>query len=303
MQSAPISLNQVRRLFASPARVEGGQFLLREIANRMAEKLDLIKIDANHVLDVGCGVGVDLLRLSERFPDASSIVGLDGSYAALLQAPRSEVVANGVSDSFFNRILSIGNKRKRQIDLVCADFANLPIRSNRFDVLWSNLALHWHPTPDLVLREWFRVMEKNGIVMFSSFGPDTFIELKQAFSEIDDFPHVLPFVDMHDFGDMLVAAGFATPVMDVERITLRYAKLEQLFADLKALGGNPMTSRRPGLLGRHAMAKLCAQLEKSRADDGRIPLTIEVVFGHAFKPVPTKLASGESIIRLDFPKK
>lgn len=303
MQSAPISLNQVRHLFASPIRVEGGQFLLREIANRMAEKLALIKIDANRVLDVGCGTGVDLLNLCERFPEATSIVGLDGSSAALLQAPRYETSASGMRDSFLNRILSVGSKKKRQIDLVCADFARLPVASSRFDVLWSNLALHWHPTPDLVLREWFRVLEKNGIVMFSSFGPDTFIELKRAFSEVDDFPHVLPFVDMHDFGDMLVAAGFATPVMDVERITLRYTKLEQLFADLKAFGGNPLTSRRPGLMGRKAMAKLCAQLEKNRAEDGRIPLTIEVVFGHAFKPVPTKLASGESIIRFDYPKK
>lgn len=296
-------MSHVRRLFASPARVEGAQFLFREIAHRMAEKLDLIKIDCKYVLDLGCGSGADLQSLVKRFPEASTVVGIDGSWQALKQVNQDERVSESRLDSFLTRFLSVGSKKQSQIELVCGDFANLPLAGRCFDVLWSNLALHWHPEPDQVLREWFRVLSNNGLVMFSSFGPDTFGELKQAFAAIDDFPHTLPFVDMHDLGDMLVAAGFATPVMDVERITLTYADLDSLFSDVRAFGGNPLSTQRPGLMGKSAMKTLRAELEKKRGADGRIPITIELVFGHAFKPVPTRTAAGESIVRLDFPKK
>ena len=302
MKSAPINLSHVRRLFASPARVDGAQFLFREIARRMAEKLDLIKIDSKCVLDLGCGSGADLQSLVKRFPDATTVVGVDSSFQALNQF-QDESVPESRLDSFLTKFLSGRSKRQSQVKLVCADFANLPIAGSSFDVLWSNLALHWHPEPDQVLREWFRVLSKNGLVMFSSFGPDTLREIRQAFAAIDDFPHTLPFVDMHDLGDMLVAAGFATPVMDVERITLTYADLDSLFCDVRAFGGNPLSTQRHGLMGKSAMKTLRSEFEKKRGADGRMPITIEVIFGHAFKPIPTRTAAGESIIRLDFPKK
>ena len=302
MQSAPINLVDVRRLFSSPSRVEGAQFLFREIANRMAEKLDLIKIQPRHVLDLGCGLGVDIERLIARFPEAVNLTGVDGSCEALMQSSWYKSEGMGTFESLLNRF-SLLSKKAPQVDLICANFANLPLRSKCADVVWSNLALHWHPEPDKVLREWHRVLANDGLVIFSCFGPDTFIELKRAFATADDFSHILAFVDMHDFGDMLGAAGFAAQVMDVERITLSYANVGQLFADVRAMGGNPLDSRRRSLMGKNAMAKVRDYLERSRGQDGRIPLTIEVVFGHAFKPVPTKLATGESIIRFDFPKK
>lgn len=302
MQSAPIKLSEVRRLFSSPARVEGAQFLFREIANRMGEKLDLIKIQPRHILDLGCGAGVDIERLIARFPDAVNLTGVDGSWQALKQSVWYRSEGGGKFGSFLNRF-SLLSKKTPQVDLVCANFANLPFHAKCADVIWSNLALHWHPEPDKVLREWHRALANDGIVIFSCFGPDTFIELKRAFVAIDDFAHTLAFVDMHDFGDMLGAAGFAAQVMDVERITLSYASVDQLFADVRAMGGNPLDTRRRGLMGKNAIAKVRDYFEQSRGRDGRIPLTVEVVFGHAFKPVPTKLATGESIIRLDFPKK
>lgn len=302
MKSAPINLSHVRRLFASPARVNGAQFLFREIARRMAEKLDLIKIDSKCVLDLGCGSGADLQSLVKRFPDATTVIGVDSSFQALNQF-QDEFVPESRLDSFLTKFLSGRSKGQSKIKLACSDFANLPIAGSSFDVLWSNLALHWHPEPDQVLREWFRVLSKNGLVMFSSFGPDTLREIRQAFAAIDDLPHTLPFVDMHDLGDMLVAAGFATPVMDVERITLTYADVDSLFCDVRAFGGNPLSTQRLGLMGKSAMKTLRSELEKKRGADGRMSITIEVIFGHAFKPIPTRTTAGESIIRLDFPKK
>ena len=146
-------------------------------------------------------------------------------------------------------------------------------------------------------------MRVNGLVMFSCFGPDTLIELREAFAEIDDYAHVLSFVDMHDVGDMLVKAAYATPVMDMEKITLSYQNVDRLLMDVQALGGNPLSTRRKGLLGRRGYQKLRAALERRRDAHGAIPLTFEVVYGHAFKPQPSKLASGVSVIRFDYPKK
>ncbi len=107
---------------------------------------------------------------------------------------------------------------------------------------------------------------------------------------------------MHDFGDMLVNVGFSTPVMDMEAITVTYESVDKLMADVRAWGGNPLLTRRRGLLGKRAWSAVVDALDASRRADGRIPLTFEVIYGHAFRPQSTRTASGESIIRFD-PKK
>jgi malonyl-CoA O-methyltransferase len=188
-------------------------------------------------------------------------------------------------------------------ELACADFARLPLAANSLDLVWSNLALHWHPQPDRVFAEWRRVLRVEGLLMFSCFGPDTLREVRSAFESIDLAPHTLPFVDMHDFGDMLVNAGFSTPVMDMETITVTYETPQRLLEDVRAWGGNPLESRRRGLLSRAQHARLEAALEGMRNRDGKIPLTFEVVYGHAFRPVPRTTSSGESIVRFDLPRK
>jgi malonyl-CoA O-methyltransferase len=187
--------------------------------------------------------------------------------------------------------------------LLCGNFSQLPLAVNAVDVVWSNLALHWHPQPDQVFAEWRRVLRTDGLLMFSCFGPDTFKEVRAAFAEADREPHTLPFVDMHDFGDMLVNAGFSTPVMDMETLTVTYGSVDKLLADVRAWGGNPLDSRRRGLLGRAAWQRVRQTLEQNRRADGTMPLTFEVIYGHAFRPAPRKTASGESIIRFDLPKK
>ena len=293
--SAPIDLARVRTLFADPARVAPSDFLRREIASRMHDRLALVKLAPAHVLDAGCGTGADLAVLQKDYP-AAQIIGIDAS-AAMAAAARASSPASGLK-SMLNRLMP----SKTGIDLVCGDFGALPLGPNSVDLVWSNLALHWHPQPDRVFAEWRRVLRVEGLLMFSNFGPDTFRELRAAFAAVDESPHALPFVDMHDFGDQLVEAGFSTPVMDMEVITVTYDTPAALLADVRALGGNPLATRARGLVGRAAWQKMIAALERQRRPDGKLSLTFEVIYGHAFRPAPRKTAAGEAIIRFEPPR-
>ena len=289
--SAPIDLARVRRLFASPDRLVPSDFLRREVAARMHERLALVKIAPRRVLDAGCGAGADLALLQKDYP-AAHIIGIDAALAMLAAAaaPASTLKSLG---GMLGRLLPA----RGGVDLLCADFGNLPLPANSADLVWSNLALHWHPQPDRVFAEWRRVLRVDGLLMFSNFGPDTFRELRSAFAALDERPRVLPFVDMHDFGDQLVEAGFSTPVMDMEIITVTYDTAAALLADVRALGGNPLATRARGLVGRAGWSRVLAALERGRRPDGKLGLTFELIYGHAFRPAPRATAAGEAIIR------
>lgn len=301
-QSAPIDLRRVRQLFAQPALVRESEFMRREISTRMHERLALMKLVPQRVLDVGCGTGPDIYALRQRFSEAS-IYGLDASVEMLLAANEQRRTAQFSVNRLLKKWLPFArNNGDFASSLVCGDFAQLPLARTTLDLIWSNLALHWHPQPDRVFSEWHRVLRPDGLLMFSCFGPDTFKELRAAFAGVDHGEHVLPFVDMHDFGDMLVNAGFSAPVMDMETITVTYETVERLLADVRAWGGNPLATRSRGLLGRNAGYRLRATLEGNRRSDGQLPLTFEIIYGHAFRPVPKTTASGESIVRWDLGK-
>jgi malonyl-CoA O-methyltransferase len=285
--SAPIDALRVRRLFADPARIAPSDFLRREVAGRMFDRLSLIKTAPRQVLDAGCGSGADIAQLQKTYP-AAQVIGLDAVPAMLAAAGEAQAPR-----SFLSRLLPA----KAGIDLVCADFGDLPFGQNSLDLVWSNLALHWHPQPDRVFAEWRRTLRVEGLLMFSNFGPDTFRELRTAFAALDGTAHTLPFVDMHDFGDQLVEAGFSTPVMDMEQITVTYDSPEKLLADVRAFGGNPLATRRRGLIGRAAWGRMLAALEAQRRPDGKLGLTFEVIYGHAFRPAPKVTAAGDAIVR------
>lgn len=295
-QSPAAVLFNTRRLFAQARRFAGSAFLRREIAERMREKLSLVRLEANIVVDAGCGGAEDLVHLKQAFPEAH-VLGLDASEALLRSAMHSATAANTGIEKLLKKFLPMSWTTSNEPDLLCADFSELPFASNSLDLIWSNLALHWHPQPDQVLKEWRRSLRVGGLCMFSCFGPDTMKELRQAFAAIDDQAHLIDFVDMHDFGDMAVHAGLATPVMDMEKITLRYEKTQQLLTDVRALGGNPLPRSRLQYVDRVSYRRLIEYLEATRGSDGRIPLTIEVVYGHAFKPQASKRENGESIVQ------
>ncbi len=302
--SAPIDLRRVRQLFAVPDRVAESDFLRREVAARMCERLALVKIKPRRVLDAGCGEGADLSLLQTQYTDAH-MLGVDASVAMLTAARAKQLAALSSMDRLLAKWLpgKTASGSGMPSSVLCGNFAQLPLNLNAVDLVWSNLALHWHPQPDRVFAEWRRVLSVNGLLMFSCFRPDTFKELRAAFSATDEMPHALSFVDMHDFGDMLVNVGFSTPVMELEAITVTYDSADKLMADVRAWGGNPLLTRRRALLGREAWKRALQALDSLRRSDGKIPLTFEVIYGHAFRPTPRTTAAGEAIIRLDLRKK
>ncbi|KAF3997347.1 methyltransferase domain-containing protein [Glaciimonas immobilis] len=292
---------RVRALFAEPSRVRESEFLRREISTRMHERLALVKITPQRVLDAGCGDGPDIYTLQQRFAEAR-IVGLDASFGMVSAAQQKQQDAQSSVNRILKKWLPI-KSNSLESDLLCADFATLPLARDAVDLVWSNLALHWHPQPDRVFAEWRRVLRVDGLLMFSCFGPDTFKELRGAFAVANDVSPVLPFVDMHDFGDMLVNVGFSTPVMDMETITVTYDTVEKLLADVKSFGGNPLATRCRSLVGRAAWKRVVDGIEATRKADGKLPLTFEIIYGHAFRPTPKKAANGESVVRWDLDKK
>ena len=295
---APISVAAVRRLFARPQRCAGSQFLRREISARMFERLALIRLSPKSMLDAGCGEGQDLLGLQQAFPSAQ-LFGIDASAAMLAAARAAGAQSQSGMQRLISRVLGSRPAAMHAAALACADFAQLPLPRASIDFLWSNLALHWHPQPHKVIGEWARVLRTDGLLMFSCFGPDTLVELRDAFDAIGLRQRVLPFVDLHDYGDMLVSAGMATPVMDMEKLTLTYPSAERLLADARAFGGNPLIERARGLDTPRRWQRLTQALEERRDPDGKLRLTIEVIYGHAFRPEPRTTSGGEQIIRFE----
>jgi malonyl-CoA O-methyltransferase len=176
--------------------------------------------------------------------------------------------------------------------------ARIPLASRSVSLVWSNMALHWAQDIAEAISEFHRVLEVDGLLMFSTVGPDTLKELRSAFSAFGGPPHVHGFIDMHDIGDMLVAAGFAAPVMDTETITLTYGDPAAMAAELRASGQScALQSRSRGLLGPRRWQAIRARLEQN-ARDGRVPATVEVVYGHAWKPAPRKTPEGHAIVNL-----
>ncbi|MEQ4618227.1 MAG: methyltransferase domain-containing protein [Corticimicrobacter sp.] len=283
----PLNTLDVQRQFARRRTLDDAQFLYLEIAQRMRERLQCIRIQPARLLDAGCGDGAGLPVLSALYPQVH-YTGLDHC-APLLEEARRRYRPSGLKN-WINTLRRHGPAP----EFMQADLATSGLAPESMDMVWSNLALHWHPQPHRVLDEWQRILKVNGLVMFSCLGPATLKELREAVAEANLGTATPTFVDMHDFGDLLVENGFADPVMDQETLTLTYASPERLLADIRALGGNPASQRRRGLASRAWHDRLLQALERQRrSDDGRINMTIEVAYGHAWRAAMRKTASGD----------
>ncbi|TVO59678.1 methyltransferase domain-containing protein [Denitromonas halophila] len=277
-----LDAGSVRRHFDAAAR-SYDDVLARAVAQQMDERLEGILHQPTSILDLGCGNGRDLRRLAERYPKARR-VGADIAPAMLQQA--APTVGR------LQRLLG----RSDQVQLTAANANALPFGPSQFDMLWSNLMLNWLDDPAPALAEMARVMKVGGMLMFATLGPDTLRELREAFEDAEG-TRVHRFIDMHDIGDALVGAGFGDPVMDMDTLTLTYADLNSLFADLRLSGSRNASAARPrGLSGKTSWLKARERYETRRID-GRLPATFEIVYGHAWKPAPRTTPDGHAIIR------
>ncbi len=287
MNEFEIDKKQVRRAFSRAAQdYDAAAVLQREVCTRMLEKLDYIKLKPARLLDVGSGTGWGTRQLGVRYPKAE-ITALDIAIGMLQ-------VARGHS-SWWKKLF-VGSRE----NLLCGDVEALPIASSSVEMLWSNLALQWCNDLPATFIELNRILKVEGLLMFSSFGVDTLNELRTAFRDVDGYNHLNRFADMHDIGDMLVAAGFADPVMEMEKITLTYSDVRAVMQDLKSIGAHNATAgRAPGMMGKAAWQRVTENYEKLRRD-GKLPATFEIIYGHAWKPEPKKTHDGRAIIKTDF---
>lgn len=300
--SGPLELDrtQVRRSFErAAATYDHAAVLQREVGLRMAERLGLVRMQPAAILDAGCGTGAALDELRVRYPDAS-LIGLDLalSMARAARDRRGRVATS--TRSLLGRVFGhLAPARDLRSWCICGDVASLPLKPASIDLIWSNLTLQWVSDPQSVFAEFRRVLRVGGLVSFTTFGPDTLKELRAAFRTVDGATHVGGFIDMHDIGDMLVHAGFADPVMDMETLTLTYGDAMGLMQDLKAIGAHNLTAGRPrGLMGRQRWQRMLSALEATRRD-GRLPASFEVIYGHAWKPEPRTTADGSAIVRIE----
>ncbi len=286
MRYNALDRNRLRRAFDRAApKFDSVAALHREIADRMIERLSIIRLNARVILDAGSATGYATKLLRKRFAH-SFVIELDHSEVMLRQRAnrrRTYVPWSGLQRS-----------------PVCADFQRMPLAPSSVDLVWSNLALHWADEISAVFAEAHRVLRPGGLLMFSMFGPDTLKELKSTFrdtgSRVTGF-RVNRFVDMHDVGDVLVKSGYADPVMDMENLTLTYTNVAALLHDLKAQGSSSTQElAHKGLVARNIYAKVVARYEAFRGGGGRVPATFEIVYGHAWKSPPRLSPTGKPVI-------
>ena len=264
---------QVRRAFSRAAPgYDQAAALQREVAARLMETLDYLEDRVPQVVvDVGCGPGHAAVAMQKRWPKAQ-VIALDLALPMLQQARRN---AGG------------WRPFARHPGPVCADARALPLRDNSVDVLFSNLCLQWVEDLPAVFAGFRRVLKPDGLLLLSTFGPDTLFELRGAFSEADDAPHVSLFASIGQFGDALIAAGFKNPVLDRDEFSRRHANLGGLMRELRTLGAtNAMHDRRRSLTGRQRFARAAQAYDVLRDADGQLPATWEVIYAHAWGPPP-----------------
>jgi malonyl-CoA O-methyltransferase len=284
----------IKRSFEqAAAHYDEAAFLQHEVARRLDDHLDGVKIEPQRILDAGCGTGFGTSLLRTRFPRAG-IVGLDLAEAMLHQA------ATRLRGSGWQQLRARWFANGTYYLPLCGDIEHLPLARAGFDMAWSSLALQWVGGGIAGLqasfKEMHRVLKPGGLFIFASFGPDTLRELREASVGLDGHQHVNRFIDMHDVGDALVHAGFSNPVMEMEQITLTYTDLAALLRDLKTIGAHTvLEGRRQGLMGKSTWRTLSQNYEKFRQDT-RLPATYEVVYGHAWAEPARTLEDGRQII-------
>jgi len=234
------------------------------VRNEIIERLELVDFQPDVILDAGCATGMLSRQLLKRFR-RGRVLALDLSVGMLRHACKKKPLF-------------------RKLDAICADASSIPLPDASVDLVCSNLMLHWCNDLDQVLREFRRILTPRGLLTFSTLGPDTLTELRQAWRSVDGDIHVNRFADMHDIGDALIRAGLTEPVMDVDYYRLTYGQLTDLMKELKSVGAHNMNHGRPRGLTSRSRLTAVEDAYLAISGDDRLPVTCEVVFGQAWAP-------------------
>jgi malonyl-CoA O-methyltransferase len=258
---------------------ESSAVLQRDVGQQMLQRLDYVALKPEVILDLGCGTGVSVKSLMQRYRHAR-VMAVDISPCMLQQTRKKS-----------------GWWRKPA--LICGDAECLSLADQSVDLVYSNLMLQWCD-PGKVFAEILRVLRPEGLLMFSTFGPDTLKELRYSWSQVDEKIHVNQFTDMHILGDELMRAGFASPVMDMDITQLTYQHAYDVMRDLKSIGANTLRQRdHKGLVTQNKLSRVSAAYEKFR-QQGVLPASFEIVYGHAWKVArQRKSTTGEIHVAVD----
>jgi malonyl-CoA O-methyltransferase len=263
---------------------ESSAVLQRNVCKELLQRLELTSLKPEVILDVGCGTGWGTQDLLKKYK-------------------RAKILSLDLSPQMLRQTKSKGSWIRRP-GLICADAEQIPLQNESVDLVFSNLMLQWCDYKK-VFAEFKRILKPDGLLMFSTFGPDTLKELKQSWAQVDDHAHVNVFTDMHDLGDELIHAGLAEPVMDMDQITLTYSDVVSVMKDLKAIGANTILKNQQketgqGLITPAKLKRVIAHYESFRKR-GVVPASYEVVYGHAWKTAQrtTKVEQQEFSISLE----
>ncbi|MDR3490932.1 MAG: methyltransferase domain-containing protein [Gammaproteobacteria bacterium] len=236
--------------------------LAQSLAAELLNRLEWVKLQPKVILDVGCGPGNSVEKLKQRYPDAK-VIGIDAAYSMLQYAHIQDVSS----------------------EFICADAQSLPLANDTVDLLFANLVLPWMSDLNAVFKEWKRVLRPEGLLVFTSLGPDTLAEWRNELAHVQ----LTDCIDMHDIGDMLVRAKFSDPVMDVDYITLTYKDINQLLNELEITGIIV-----PEENNSYAAAK------NKQSAESVYTTSYEIIYGHAWGPLATTdhTADDDGIVRI-----
>lgn len=268
----PVAVQRLARLPAGPS-----PWLHEEVAQRMEERLEWIKLKPSkwaHWAPVRGGLKAHNL-LAKRYPESEC-------FMVESEPGKAQYASKVLAKPWWQP----------------ARWTSSPIRfesptKGAVQLVWANMLLHMAADPQALLASWHQALDVNGFVMFSCLGPDTLVELRRLYQSMGWPEPAHEFTDMHDWGDMLVGAGFAEPVMDMERITLTFESPERLLQELRGLGRNLHIQRFSSLRGRSWLTRFHKVLS-----DAPLQLTFEVIYGHAFKPAPRIAVRAETVLSL-----
>jgi len=265
----PFDRDKMRAAFeAAVDSYDAAAQMQREIGSRLFERLELLKIQPQVVVDLGCGTGYFTTRLQQRYPK-STLVALDIAHSMVAKT-RSQF-------SWLQRTFS-------KHHYICADAERIPLADASCDLIFSNLTFQWCHDLQKLFSEIQRILKPGGVLMFATLGPDTLYELRKSWSQVDDKVHVNQFVDMHDIGDAMIHSGLGDPVIDMEKLVMTYEDVMLLMKDIKAIGAhNVNVGRHVGLTGRGTIRAMQQAYEQYKNEEGFYPVTYEAIYGHAWK--------------------